>query len=52
MQAGKAGGDFLALCKADGEIKKHLSADEIASMFDMAYHMRHIDTIFERVFPG
>ena len=27
-----------------------MSADEIDELFDMSFHMKHIDTIFSRVF--
>jgi len=52
MQAWEAGKDFQSLLKADKEIAEHLSPAEIDEMFDMAYHTKHIDTIFERVFTN
>jgi adenylosuccinate lyase len=42
--------DFLALLKADPDVRKHLSEAEIAANFDLAYHVKHVDMIFERVF--
>jgi len=51
MQVWEAGKDFQTLLKEDGEIKNYLSAGEIDAMFDMAYHTKHVDTIFARVFP-
>ncbi len=42
--------DFLSLLKADPDVRKHLSADEIAANFDLAHHLKHVDTIFKRVF--
>jgi len=42
--------DFLALLKADAEVRKYLSEGEIAANFDLAHHMKHVDSIFERVF--
>ena len=50
MKAWSGGGDFLALLKADKEVRKHLSAAELAANFDMDFHFAHIDTIFRRVF--
>jgi adenylosuccinate lyase len=52
MQAWEKGEDFQALCKADGEIGKFLTAEAIGEMFDMGYHTKHVDTVFERVFPA
>jgi adenylosuccinate lyase len=43
-------GKFLDLLKADPEVAKHLSAKELKSLFDDAHHLKHVDTIFKRVF--
>jgi len=50
MQAWEKGEDFAALLKADKGIAKHLDKAAIDAMFDLAYHTKHVDTIFERVF--
>jgi adenylosuccinate lyase len=42
--------DFLTLLKADPDVRKHLSEAELAENFDLAYHFKHVDTIFARVF--
>ena len=42
--------DFLSLLKADKEVRKHLSEAELKANFDLAYHFKHVDTIFRRVF--
>jgi adenylosuccinate lyase len=42
--------DFLSLLKADKEVRKHLSEAELKTNFDLAYHFKHVDTIFRRVF--
>jgi adenylosuccinate lyase len=44
------GGDFLALLKADPDVSKALTGAELEALFDLAYHTRHVDTIFARVF--
>ena len=44
------GKDFRNLLKADSAIEKYLSHNEIDELFDMSFHMKHIDTIFSRVF--
>jgi len=43
-------GDFLSLLKADKDVRKALSAKEIEENFDLRYHMKHVNTIFKRVF--
>ncbi len=43
-------GDFLALLKADPDVRKYLTDAEIAENFDLGYHFKHVDTIFKRVF--
>jgi adenylosuccinate lyase len=41
---------LLSLLKADPDVSKQLSTDELDGLFDLGYHMRHVDTIFDRVF--
>ena len=43
-------GDFLALLKADADVAKALQPSELERLFDLAYHLKHVDTIFARVF--
>jgi adenylosuccinate lyase len=42
--------DFMALLKADPEVRAKLSDPEIEANFDLGYHFKHVDTIFKRVF--
>jgi adenylosuccinate lyase len=42
--------DFLALLKADPDVRKHLSEAELTANFDLGYHLKEVDTIFQRVF--
>jgi len=44
------GGQFLDRLKADAEVTALLDAEAIEAMFDLAPAMRHVDTIFARVF--
>jgi adenylosuccinate lyase len=44
------GKDFRTLLKSDPEVVKHMSADAIDAAFDLGYHLKHVDTIFARVF--
>jgi len=50
MKAWSGEGDFGALLAADPDVRKHLSKTEIAASFDLDAHLRHVDTIFQRVF--
>jgi adenylosuccinate lyase len=43
-------GRFLDLLKADKDVAKHLPPDELEALFDEAYHTKHVETIFARVF--
>jgi adenylosuccinate lyase len=43
-------GDFQALLAADPEITRAIKATELAALFDLGYHLKHVDTIFARVF--
>jgi adenylosuccinate lyase len=42
--------DFLALLKADPDVRKALSDKELETNFDLEHHFKHVDTIFRRVF--
>jgi adenylosuccinate lyase len=50
MKVWQDGGDFLALLKGDKEVRKHLNEAELKENFDLDYHLKHVDTIFARVF--
>jgi len=41
---------LLDLLKADSEVSRRLSADRLDALFDLDYHFKHVDTIFDRVF--
>jgi adenylosuccinate lyase len=43
-------GDFLSLLKADPEVTRLIPESELAACFDLDYHLKHVDTIFRRVF--
>lgn len=42
--------DFQEELLGDADVVAALGADEIKEKFDMAYHTKHVDTIFKRVF--
>ena len=50
MRAWRGEGEFLRLLQADPEVRTHLSDAELAANFDLGYHLKHVDTIFARVF--
>jgi adenylosuccinate lyase len=50
MPVWRGEGDFQTLLKLDPDVKKYLTDDEIAEKFDLGYHLKHVDTIFKRVF--
>ena len=41
---------LLELLKNDLEVSQRLPADEIEQLFNLDYHLKHVDTIFDRVF--
>ena len=52
MPVWRGEGDFLTLLKADRDVAKAVSAAELEALFDLGYHLKHVDTIFGRVFGG
>jgi adenylosuccinate lyase len=50
MKVWEEGKDFLTELLADAEVTAALSEDQIRENFDLAYHTKHVDTIFARVF--
>lgn len=50
MQVWQEGGQLQERLKQDKEVSRHLSAAEIESIFDLNYHLKHVDSIFKRVF--
>jgi len=41
---------LLDLLKADADVTAHLGAAQLEALFDLEYHLKHVDTIFARVF--
>lgn len=50
MPVWRGEGEFLTLLKADADVRKALSEAELEEKFDLGYHLKHVDTIFARVF--
>ena len=54
MPVWRGEGDFLDRLKKDPDVASRLSESDLAACFDLGYHLKHVDTIFRRVFgnPG
>src|SRR5271154_3537020 len=50
MPVWRGEGDLLALLMADKDVSGALGDAEIEALFDLGYHLKHVDTIFGRVF--
>jgi adenylosuccinate lyase len=50
MKTWLEGKDFLSELKADNEVTAKVPPAELEAMFDLGYHLKHVDTIFARVF--
>ncbi|MAN65850.1 adenylosuccinate lyase [uncultured Hyphomonas sp.] len=50
MRTWKKEGDLLDLLKQDEEVSSRLTDAELEALFDLGYHFKQVDTIFERVF--
>jgi adenylosuccinate lyase len=44
------GEDFHSLLLEDAELRKYVTEKELEEIFSIAYHLKHVDDIFERVF--
>jgi adenylosuccinate lyase len=49
MEAWKGNDAFLNLLKGEKEIANYLANDELEVLFDLGYHTKHVETIFNRV---
>jgi adenylosuccinate lyase len=50
MTVWRGEGDFRTLLLADSEVGGRLSDTDLEAAFDLAHHLKHVDTIFDRVF--
>ena len=50
MPVWRGEGDFQTLLKNDPDVKKYMTDAEIEEKFDLGYHLKHVDSIFQRVF--
>ncbi|MFU8795706.1 MAG: adenylosuccinate lyase [Dehalococcoidia bacterium] len=49
MEAWQGAKSFLSLLQADKRVTDRLKGDELKSLFDYDYYLRHVDTVFERL---
>jgi adenylosuccinate lyase len=52
MKVWDEGGNFKEYVLSDSDIRARLSKDEIEQVFDLRYYLRHVDSIFDRVFSS
>ena len=50
MKAWGGEGDFLDLLKRDPQVIQKIRESELEALFDLDHHLKHVDTIFQRVF--
>ncbi|MDA0780894.1 MAG: adenylosuccinate lyase [Rickettsiales bacterium] len=50
MKVWEEGKDFLTELKSDNEVTAKLSNSKLEELFDLKFHTKNVDTIFERVF--
>jgi adenylosuccinate lyase len=50
MRTWRGEGNLLDLLKADPDMTAKLTDAELEALFDLEYHFKHVNTIFERVF--
>jgi adenylosuccinate lyase len=50
MKVWEQGKDFLEELLSDEDVRAALSEEDLREKFDLAYHTKHVDTIFDRVF--
>jgi len=50
MKTWNEGKDFLTELKADPDVTALLKPAELEEMFDLGYHFKNVDRIFDRVF--
>ncbi len=50
MKVWEKGADFFTELKNDPAVTRHLPVAQLEPLFDMSYYLRHVDTIFKRVF--
>ena len=52
MAVWQEGGQLKERLGQDPEVTAHLTAEELDAVFELRYHLKHVDTIFKKVFDG
>ena len=52
MAVWQEGGQLKERLSRDPEVASHLNGEELDAVFDLRYHLKHVDTIFRIVFEG
>ena len=50
LKVWEEGADFLMELKHDPQVMEFMKEDELVNLFDISYHTKNVDIIFERVF--
>jgi len=50
MKVWRGEGVFIDLLKADPDVRPHLTDAELGDLFDLGYHFKNVDVVFDRVF--
>ena len=50
MKVWQSGGDFLETLRKDKDVTRVIDDKELRAAFDLGHHLKHVDTIFSRVF--
>jgi adenylosuccinate lyase len=50
MRAWSEGSQLQELLQQDPEVTQRLDSEDLAAIFDINYHLKHVDTIFSQVF--
>jgi len=50
MKVWRGEGRFIDFLKADPDVTAHLSDADLEGLFDLDFHTKHVDTVFDRVF--
>mgnify|MGYP006278618985 CR=1 FL=1 len=50
MKVWDTGRDFKTLLLEDAQVLEYLNREDIEEIFDVNYHLKHVDELFERVF--
>jgi adenylosuccinate lyase len=50
MAVWEGGGRFFDVLAADPEVSRYLDRSSLAALFDLDYHLSHVDEIFRRAF--